>query len=316
MTCRRPLDAFTLVELLVVITIIGILISLLLPAVQSAREAARRLQCSNNLKQVTLAMYLHHEAKGFLPPGLSGNMQNSYDSGTMTAEMSWFPFILPYVEQQALFDSYDLYMAGETACCGAWAKWYTVVPIMMCPSDSANPKIQAASGGAMPSGVTSQGFHGNYVMCSGDTSFTPPGDVKGLNLNGLFFSKSQITFDTIRDGVSNTLMAGELLLVSDTTSNHDVRGRYYNGREGSCLFSTLYPPNTTVGDSIPYCIDMPSVAPCGSADEYVQSLRSCHPGGVNVSMADGAVTFISNSIDSDTFHRLGSRRDGLPMVLP
>ena len=316
---------FTLVELLVVITIIGILIALLLPAVQAAREVARRAQCSNNLKQVVLAMHTFHAAHGFFPLGMSGQMANGYDGSRpdlppLTGEISWFPYILPHIEQQSLYDSFPAtswnvpYLSTE--CCGLWPKWYTVVSSMMCPSDPANPKVRCLSGAQRtPDGIPTQGFHGNYVMCSGDTIYNPASDPQGLKLNGMFFPKSQITFAAIFDGASNTLMAAELILSPDRTT-HDVRGRYYNSREGSCLFSTLYPPNTPIGDVRPWCDDLPGFAPCGPGGAYIQSARSYHPGGVSAAMADGSVHFISNYIDSETFHRLGNRRDGLPVVLP
>ena len=320
----NPKSAFTLIELLVVITIIGILIGLLLPAVQAAREAARRMKCENSLKQVTLAMHNFHVTHQFFPIGMSGHMADGYDGSRpgrppLTGEMSWFPFILPNIEQQALFDSIpdNTWTNQRSECCGLWPKWYTVVSTMMCPSDSANPKVRCLPGtpGKTPDGIDTQGFHGNYVMCSGDTIYNPATDTKGLKLNGLFFPKSQISFAKIFDGASNTLMASELILSPDVTT-HDVRGRYYNNREGSCLFSTLYPPNTPIGDVRPWCQDLPGYAPCGPGSDYIQSARSYHPGGVNAARADGSVHFISNSIDSETFHRLGNRRDGLPVRLP
>lgn len=308
---------FTLIEVLVVIAIIGIMIGLLLPAVQSSREAARRLQCANNLKQVALAMHAHHEAQGHFPVGMSGHMANGYEAAPLVGEMSWFPFILPDLDQTALFESFNTQESApeSTECCGRWPLSFTAVPIIMCPSDGANPKVRSPSGYVTPQGFATQGFHGNYVMCSGDTIYNPSSDPKGLNLNGLFYAKSQTTFAHIKDGASNTILAAELILVPDIDS-HDLRGRYYNSREGSCLFSTLYPPNTHIGDVRPYCVELPGFAPCGPGSDYNQSARSYHPGGINVAIADGSIHFISNYIDSETYHRLGNRRDGESVMIP
>ena len=121
-----PFRAFTLVELLVVITIIGILIALLLPAVQSAREAARRLQCTNNLKQLGLSFHLHHEQKGYLPNGHYypvPPIPNNHGTGS-----SWFPHLLPYIEQQNLYDKIDweAHFIQESLALDAW--WALATP--------------------------------------------------------------------------------------------------------------------------------------------------------------------------------------------
>ncbi len=318
---------FTLVELLVVIAIIGVLISLLLPAVQSAREAARRAQCSNNLKQLGLAMHNHHAAHRSFPYG------QNYRLGILSAaekdRSCWFQQILSYVEQTALFDAYRNRLAdgGDTQWTpGRWS----AIPTFMCPSDPASPKVVTAGWSESPGGEpeSSQGFNGNVVICSGSTVFNPSDDPNGERRNGLFYAKSATRIEDIRDGSSNTIMAGELVLVPDIMAGipqvggdvqgqqqHDLRGRYWNVHQGTTLFSTLYPPNSNVGDRGTWCIDRPQ-APCQTraADNLNNSLRSYHPGGVNAAMADGSVHFISESIDAEVYRALGTRAGGeLPL---
>ncbi|PQO44863.1 DUF1559 domain-containing protein [Blastopirellula marina] len=287
--------AFTLVELLVVIAIIGVLVALLLPAVQQAREAARRMQCTNHLKQLALAMHNYHDTFQVFPQGMNGTMQNGYVDNPQ--EMTWMPLVLPFLEQGALHDSFDFTITTST-CCGAWPTYDTVVPTLLCPSDPAGVKN------------TQQGFHGNYVLCLGDTLYNPSTDPGGTNRNGMFFPRSRTKFTNMQDGTSNTLMAGELLINPDTSSGHDLRGRYFNGREGSSLFTTLYPPNTTVGDTHPYCINSPPHLPCTAGSEYKFSSRSQHPGGVMVAMGDASCRFVAETINLKTWHYLGARNDG------
>ncbi len=291
------------------IAIIGILVALLLPAVQAARAAARRATCTNNLKQVGLAMHSHHDQHGHFPMGMSGHMQNGYDApGNLPGEMSWMPLILPFIEAQALFDQFDFNADFNSTCCGSFPNHDTVIPPLICPSDSNSPKILAG-----PSGYGTQGFHGNYVMCAGNTIYNPRYDRQGKDLNGVFYPQSEIRIAEITDGTSKTLMAGELKVVTDLTT-HDLRGRYYNSREGSCLFSTVYPPNTPVADVAIWC-DAASAAsidaPCRRGSEYNQSLRSYHAGGiVVVGLCDASVRTIDENIDSVVYQRLGSRHDG------
>ena len=199
----RKQRAFTLVELLVVIAIIGILIALLLPAVQAAREAARRSQCSNHLKQFGLGMHNYHDTYKMFPAGIN----------ECQPRISWFPQFLPFIEQGPLFDQMD-FDTQNYICCGGWpnAVINATVPTALCPSDpQAGTKLQ-------------QGFHGNYVGCAGSTEFNAAGTggdcCGGLNdrLNGMFFGRSQIKFASVIDGTSNTVMFSEILINSDTST--------------------------------------------------------------------------------------------------
>lgn len=299
---------FTLVELLVVIAIIGILVALLLPAVQSAREAARRMQCGNNMKQIVLSVHNHHDAKQYFPHGNYNYLDSTFTTpapyNNMQDRRCWFHDLLPYVEQQNLYNDFDTYMKTNASALG-YPGLQSVVPSYVCPSDGNSPKLKTFWGGI---GTPHQGFSGNMVMCAGNDYFNPGGYLKSAELNGLFFAQSKVTFGDIKDGTTNTVMVSELLLSPDLGS-HDIRGRYYNPAHGGVLFSTRVTPNTLVPDRFNWCSDNPiRQAPCiYTGDNMFVSARSNHPGGVNIGLADGSVRFLNNTIDALLYKNLGSR---------
>jgi len=307
----RQKAGFTLVELLVVIAIIGILVALLLPAVQSAREAARRMSCSNNSKQVALAMHNYHDTYKLFPPGQFNRLGQNTIGNTFMREC-WMQPILPFIEQQPMADAiqighnttYTFYVRGAAE---------NVVPTLVCPSDPNGPKTITA-GAASPTATNNQGFHGNYVACAGSTLFG--NNNQGDNLNGVFFSLSRTKFSSIVDGTSNTLMFSEIL-VSPDTGSHDLRGRYHNSWEGNSWFSTLYPPNTVVGDRSQYCIAK-VYAPCQALGNsaLIQSARSLHPGGVMTGLSDGSVRFVAETVDLLVWNAAGTRENGEATQLP
>jgi prepilin-type N-terminal cleavage/methylation domain-containing protein/prepilin-type processing-associated H-X9-DG protein len=291
---------FTLIELLVVIAIIAILIGLLLPAIQKVREAAARVKCQNNLKQIALALHSHHDAYGNLPPGqwnTNGANVAYYNRG------SWVPHTFSFLEQDSAFRDYKAYMdAGGSA--DSYPNTKRVFTMFVCPSDPNGGKTVTA-----PS-FPNQGFHGNYVVCAAKTVFNPSGDSTGTNRDGMMYAQSKIRFTDVADGLTNTLLLSEIVLVADTTS-HDIRGRYFNSYDGNCLFSTLNPPNTNVADVNVNCITVPGLAPCTvSGSNSVQHARSRHSGGVTVALGDGSVRFIPNGVDPTTYRDLGSRAGG------
>jgi prepilin-type N-terminal cleavage/methylation domain-containing protein/prepilin-type processing-associated H-X9-DG protein len=298
--------AFTLIELLVVIAIIAILIGLLLPAVQKVREAANRMKCSNNLRQLSLACHQYHDAYGALPTGtvdqISGDI--AYND-----RRNWLFFVLPYMEQTALYNNYYSWVAGG----GVRPWWYEpnrmlVIPTYYCPSDSNSPKTRTHEDLGPGS---DQGFHSNYVGCSGSTAFNPGGS-RGGDLNGIFYYQSSTRLPEITDGTSNTLLISEILVApDDNPGGHDVRGRMWNpANQGSILFSTFHPPNTSAPDALQYCQPIRS-APCTATTTNINlSARSVHAGGVNVGMADGSTRFVTNGIAPATWQSLGTRAAG------
>jgi prepilin-type N-terminal cleavage/methylation domain-containing protein len=323
---RRP--AFTLIELLVVIAIIGVLIGLLLPAVQKVREAANRMKCGNNLKQLGIALHNYLNTHDSFPPGqwCPNETENSptyhYNRGC------WFQCILPFVEQPALYQSVNNY---DTAHLNALH--YTCatpgcddpVPTFSCPSDPNRGKNMTQWNGPGTGPATApqnaQGFHGNYVLCSGSTVFNPASSPKGTALDGIFYVHSRTRIADIPDGTSNTLLASEINLVPDhltggaCCAGNDLRGRYYNSYFGDTLFSTLNPPNTSLPDVTDLCISLPRFAPCTQSNSTAEHYaRSYHPDGVNAGLADGSVHFISNNINPQTYRFMGTRAGG--EVLP
>ena len=287
-----------------VIAIIAILIGLLLPAVQKVREAAARMSCSSNMRQVGIALHSYHDTNSKFPPGQLNRLGQDHPTNGYIRQC-WLQQVLPNMEQDNLFKLIQAGQATNYTChiLGVESKIKTLI----CPSDPNGGKNLTA-GASSPTPNPAQGFHGNYVTCAGNTLFGNAGG--GTNLNGMFYPLSQTKMTDVSDGTSNTLMASEILVVADTGA-HDLRGRYHNTWEGNTLFSSLYPPNTTTGDRSSYCIAVRG-APCQSlgTTDYVQSARSFHSGGVNVCMADASVRFVSNGVDPTAWSFAGTRANG------
>jgi len=303
-------SGFTLIELLVVIAIIAILIGLLLPAVQKVREAAARLQCSNNLKQLGIAMHSYHDAVLTFPAGANGG---STDGGAMNAgnEYSWMIHLLPYIEQGNLYARFEPYIAAKTPNADSWPNDSKVkeaqnpIKTLMCPSDPNSPKTTHHWGGEHD---YNDGFCGNYSVCHGTTTVTV---ANSTNLDGMFSYMNPKRLTDVSDGTSNTLMFVEHIAVKDSSGERDWRGRYYRGRHLGVMVSTLEKPNTTVKDVLIRCTD-DKFAPCttNSADPQVMYARSRHTGGVNAGLGDGSIKFITNGIDATVYKALGSRAGG------
>jgi prepilin-type N-terminal cleavage/methylation domain-containing protein/prepilin-type processing-associated H-X9-DG protein len=284
---------FTLVELLVVITIIGILVALLLPAVQAAREAARRMQCSNNLRQIALAMHGYHTTYDILPVGAYGCCWGT-----------WQVSALSYVEQEALFNIYsyrgmysswdDRYgSAINTPVTGARLGAFT------CPSDV--PQMDVAGSVAK--------F--NYACNFGNTGYTSettgPVDTYGtVVFGGAPFTMSgsntlrplQYGFRDITDGTSTTLMFAEVVQGVSVPPKDDFRGYTYWGWAAG--FSSILSPNSSEPDvfSTAWCIP-DSNPPCVQytpSQPIAFGSRSRHPGGVHAAMCDGSVALVSDNI--------------------
>jgi prepilin-type N-terminal cleavage/methylation domain-containing protein/prepilin-type processing-associated H-X9-DG protein len=308
---------FTLVELLVVIAIIGVLVALLLPAVQSARESSRRTRCVNNEKQLALALHNHHDVKGVFPHA----SYNYIDSTGLTPapyyntqdRRCWAHDLLPYIEQEPLFADFDRHMStGASAL--AFQGMQSVVPTYFCASDPVSPKLITYWGGI---GTAHQGFSTNYVICISNDFFNVTHYLDSGDLNGVVFALSKTRFADITDGSSNTASFSEIILSPDKTG-HVILGRMYNPAHGGLFFSTKHPPNSKVPCQFNWCQGTPiKRAPCISKDlEMFVTARSWHTNGVNLAYCDGSVRFIPDNIDPVIYKALGSRNGAESTSVP
>jgi len=314
---------FTLVELLAVIAIIGLLIALLLPAVQSARESARRSQCSNNLRQLGLALQNRVSAKRTFPMGAQTALDNTGPTvnGIQYANRrwSWFIYLLAFGGEPTLHDmQWGHYQSSKWQSSPSDGSTFSyanlpgkTVPLasFMCPSDPTNPKLNSQDG---PASGNNQGFHGSYLLCAGSKTFgTTPEN--SCQLDGISFPLSAVALKDVTDGLSKTLAASEVVVIPEPIGGGlpviDTRGRYHNNLHGGCSFSTLYPPNTTVSDQLPYCSNAVARAPCvgGSGANHKISARSYHISGVNTVQADGSVRYVTNEVADAVWQAAGSR---------
>jgi prepilin-type N-terminal cleavage/methylation domain-containing protein/prepilin-type processing-associated H-X9-DG protein len=320
---HRQSAGFTLVELLVVITIIGILIALLLPAVQAAREAARRMQCSNNLKQLSLGM-LNHEAQlgylptnGFHPSGVGAWWVGEPDRGFGDRQYGgWFYNVLPFIEQQAAHDV----GAGQSdpvrrsLCAKQVGK---AVAAGNCPSR--RPPATYGLGPYYnnnywqnidkPAGLAKL----DYAVNAGSTPFQWAVDAAGFAQHtGISYGRSMVKIADIRDGTSNTYAAGEKYMSPDGYTPQD--GVMASWGDNACAYSahdwsttryTYYDPITPANSYIPRQDQAGLVSASTEA-----AFGSAHSSGFNISFCDGSVRSISYSIDPRIHSYLGNRQDG------
>jgi prepilin-type N-terminal cleavage/methylation domain-containing protein/prepilin-type processing-associated H-X9-DG protein len=311
--------AFTLVELLVVITIIGILIALLLPAVQAAREAARRGQCANNLKQIGLALQNYHEAFNTFPPAGISNYQSTGATADNSVEddygnnrgcyIDWLALLLTRVEQQSLADQI-VYVAPSTMCMNTNATnvWSVHVPGFVCPSDGF-----ARMGYAYTSRRTSA--RGNYAACGGYslTTTTPFWPTAWKNqtstLRGVMGSGGAASFPDIIDGSSNVLACLEVRAAQAT---NDCRGVWAFAPGATVMGVGGINVGTDYFQDVVNAPEFGMPANAVSAD-YGHVARSMHPGGCNAVFCDGSVRFLSQTIDQATYDNLKTIASGIPL---
>ena len=268
---------FTLVELLVVIAIIGVMVGLLLPAVQAAREAARRMTCSNNLKQIGIAVHNYHDTFRMFPP-------SSFNAN----RLAWTVHTLPFIEQQSLFEQFNMnlfYNAGTNNVLGM-----TRVNTYICPSIK-SPVSSIANGGEAINGVGT--FTTSYYGVMGPQGINPatttayPFTVVGIHggfaLDGFFKQNAQSRFADILDGTSNTFMIGEI----SWDDRRGVRSRYRTWSRGH--------------NQNDWTAGVKNVAQQINSDFTAlfnnMSFGSNHPGGCHFLLADASVNFLSNSTD-------------------
>ena len=332
--CLCP-HGFTLVELLVVIAIIGILVALLLPAVQSAREAARRMECVNNMKQIALAMHNHVDAKKRLPSGCMGLNQEK----TRWLGHSAFFQVLPYLEEVNVADLLDMDLPNEFA--GNSQAMATPIRVYCCPSDDSfgrilQPYVHQTVGSEPPEHLAARS---NIAVCfgtvqhmpeSGDnSSFQWPGGRRTMDLHidletdGPFYAEVGRELREFIDGQSKTVFGSELLAGRHDYGHFsatDYRGRWSFPFNGSNWYVHRNGPNSSVPDSMTYACKNYTDMPCrnsanGTMREHFAA-RSSHPGGVNIFLADGSVRFAQDAIDLLVWQALATVEGGEPVDPP
>jgi prepilin-type N-terminal cleavage/methylation domain-containing protein/prepilin-type processing-associated H-X9-DG protein len=318
----RPVG-FTLVELLVVIAIIGVLVALLLPAVQTAREAARRMSCGNHLKQYGIALHNYHDTYNVYPINATGT------AGNALPRLTWQVRILPFMEQKAVFEGVDFKTdQRRVAINGGTILWGISPPYTHCPSDPfpkvmPGPRAQCNYGGSLGSqnvnGVTQTKCHPFSVfeqpMPGGNPRFGEMNPINKARVSGLFaFSAVVLRMADVSDGTSNTLMVGEVL-PGCQWNNDNQAGTWINSWGN--LFSigggvsTITPINEMTTCVQSNRITDPNCNPAsGDTMQYAYGFKSRHPGGAQFTFADGSVKFITQNINHQMFQYLGSREGG------
>jgi len=335
-------NAFTLVELLVVIAIIGILVGLLLPAVQAAREAARRMQCQNHIRQLGLAAHNHESALRVLPPGFRGNAVGGvapyyFDTWGTVA------YLTPFLEQTAVYNSIDLkvtmFQLVSPFGIQAPIAVTTRVPIFLCPSDTGASVCRDAYA------ITGEFAPINYSFCLG--TGTTRGKTNWLgspyDADGTFFGQSKVRITDIKDGSSNTVGASERLLgegderstlsnraqlrtqtmyvnpnaeLTDANCSSSLRINFNQRKmytwvagEPRCTsYNHYYAPNDPINpDCVTNFIGTPSDPLARSTAHGLSTARSRHTGGVNAWFCDGSVRFISNSVQMVVWRAIATR---------
>ena len=305
---------FTLVELLVVIAIIGVLVALLLPAVQAAREAARRIQCKNNIRQMALGVLNYEAARGTLPIGAQFP-PNDNPAVTINPGVNWVISILPYIEQASIYDSFDLQLPISAK--RNEESRTNVISSMLCPSDERNQELHI-SGTAR---ARREWARGNYACNAGN------GPTLKDWPNGLWGPDSQGWLDPFRRGMMGPNAAVELQEVTDGLTNvillteiraglseKDPRGTWALGTAGGAMVvwygydGDANGPNACFqdADDISGCearlqnLYQTECMSCFDGDEWNDQAapRSTHPGGVHIALGDGSVTWIEDSIET------------------
>ena len=320
----RQRKGFTLIELLVVIAIIAVLVSLLLPAVQSAREAARRTSCKNNLKQLGLALHNYADNYGALPPSFCVDGPD----GTGGGEWSVQARLLPFLEASNLYNEI-VFEASYTDPVNTGIAPMRVATYL-CPSEDRDETRQ--KNGVAVHYPLNYGFNGGSWQV-----FNP---ATGRGGDGAFFPNSKLTFSAFPDGTSNTLAFGEVKAFTPylrdgaagpaeiPASANDISGfggsfktetghtEWVDGRVHQTGFTTAFGPNTQVRHlvgGVAYDVDYTSCREdksCNAPVRAAVTARSYHQGIVNTCLMDGSVRSISENIDLGVWRNLGSRRDG------
>ena len=309
--------AFTLIELLVVIAMISVLIGLLLPAVQKVREAAARLKCKNNLKQIGLALHNHHDQIGHFPAGYISGVGPGGPADDTGPGWGWAAQILPNLEQDNLYRSIRLDLDIKDPV-NAAAR-ITVLPVFRCPSDGADDLFYVDKlNDPKPDYSTPliQVAHANYVGIFGNPEITPdPGYLladsnRSLAHRGMFYRNSKVRIGDVTDGASSTLFIGERSsnLACATWTGAVIGGQVPPKAPNTYGYSPEGAPVLVLGHT-GSSADNPPHTP-NSPVNHVDDFWSRHPQGVNLLFVDGSVRNINNSISPNAWWAMGTRAGG------
>ena len=323
--------AFTLIELLVVIAIIAILVALLLPAVQQAREAARRSSCKNNLKQIGVALHNYHDTHGVFPPGyIVRNVARSDNAPAETAAggqgFAWGTMILPYMEQGPLYDQFDFRLNAQQSPNIELGQ--TVLSSFLCPSDSQDDRFDVTDSNSNTYTLASANYVGLFGYGSVTMNAGQPVE------NGLFYRNSRTKMRDVTDGTSNTIIVGERMHFADFVRITNTSDPMYQAPSDSN--STWYAAlpdiarpsgmtNMMIGMNAMMANEWQGSLVLGHVGQsmgammmhrtpnttnHIVHFSSAHRGGVQFILADGSVHFLSENIDYNVFRYLGQIADG------
>lgn len=319
----RRIKAFTLIELLVVIAIIAILIALLLPAVQQAREAARRTQCKNHMKQLGLALHNYHDTFLVFPPGGTTGTTSPYPG---SAAVNWSALITPYMDQAVMYNTFDFNNGNCWSTAGnppamATAR-ETPIPAYLCPS---SPTATYAGYGWTLSNTWGRSATMHYTGIMGSTQ-TPAATDPLRSNRGVFYKNSKIGVRDVTDGTSNTMIVGEYSglakgqrLSSIRTAGPEVTYGWMNSQAWFTGYDTgtgttgyIYSIQLGTYKTVTYAPNVAFFLGTGASNAsttYNQSLKSQHTGGVHILMGDGACRFLSENIAIQTLYNLADAND-------
>ncbi len=336
---RAARPAFTLIELLVVIAIIGVLVALLLPAVQAAREAARRAHCLNNFKQLGLALTTYHDTHGTFPMGgvvldpamideriplpELGPVSRCGFHGPQRNARSWAIALLPFLEQTTMFDSLnqDLGIVFQQNSTVVRAR----VATFLCPSDTFTMQEPGTRYARIKGNVAANWGNSHYYQDLpgfpgiGPNPFNGPAGEVWFTTSPFGINRST-SYADFSDGTSNTLMLGEVVIGKNRTvpeeimanffGAYDRRGDIYSDDYNAGMFSTYTEPNSRIPDQMGLTIHCGSSdrrnPPCNHLHPIFNTARSRHNGGVNVVLGDGSARFVKDTINREVWRGLSS----------